>query len=533
MKRTQNSRAAGRFVASQYGVWRIPVYLFSTGTGSKTFSLATATATLPDGHEIMPFNINAKVFVGSESVTLTAVGSSCVKGPVPVGAATLTATFSNSHSNSDTVSSATFGLQESLNDASFCGGGTVVVDSSWIGIGGTQAILNAATIPANVTVETDISGAASSIVTTIFYLDGNRTDIYMPTGAKDYPFKTLAQLASGVAGITGPFVVVSTPTPSSYTYTGNVSFPAYFMTIFGNGSTWAFTGNVTLNAAFHIENLYTTATGTLTYAATTGTESEQIGGSLTITGGIFTSGYEHFFDMSILSNTLVTLNVGATPVFTNVVGTPRWKSASGATAATVLRIINSASLATGAYTNIDMSNGGLAIVRGFIATNNGTVANINLSGSSAVSATVANGLNGVEAAWVACGSAYTYVAPDGVIALLSGTSIYPLGPIELTQYSLTAQSASIAATTLYTTTAAGIYRVTASVQTTTAGTVGTVLVTVNGTSSATTSLLTSAATQSLSTTFYAAAAFAIQYTTTVVSNTGGTYRVDAIVERVG
>ena len=533
MKRTQNSRAAGRFVASQYGVWSIPVYQFPVGTGSKTFSLTTATATLPDGHEIMPFNTNAAILVGSETVTVTTVGSGCVKGPVPIGAATLTATFSNSHSNSDTVSSATFGLQEALNDASYHGGGTVVVDSSWIGLGGTQAMLSAATVPASVTVESEIAGSPSNIITAVFYLDGNRTDIYAPTGSQDYPFRTLAQLATGIASVTGPFVIVSVPNGSAYTYTGNISFPAQFMTIFGNGSTWSVTGNITLNAAFHIENLYTTATGTLTYAATAATESERIGGSLTITGGIFTSGYEHFFDMSILMNTLVTLNVGATPVFTNVVGTPLFKSATSATAATVLTVIDSESLATGAYTNVDMGNGGLAIIRGFIATNNGTAPNINLSGSSAVSATVANGLNGVEAAWVSAGSAYTYVAPDGVISLLSGTALHFLGPVEMVVATQTNRNASITATSFYATTASGLYRVTASVQTTTAGSAGTVLVSVNGTSSAAASLTSLGATQSLSTTFYVAAGTNLQYTTTVASNTGGSYRVDAIVERVG
>ena len=392
---------------------------------------------------------------------------------------------------------------------------------------------NSAWYPMSVDASGNITVAGLATPTTIYYLDGNRTDSYTENGSIEFPFKTLTTLATGIAGVTSPFVIVAAPKATAYTYTGNVSFPAQFMTIFGNGSTWAFTGNVQLNAAFHIENLVTTATGTLAYAATAATESERIGGSLTITGGIFTSGYEHFFDMSILLNTLVTLNVGATPVFTNVVGTPRFKSATSATAATVLTVIDSESLATGAYTNVDMSNGGLAIIRGFIATNNGTVPNINLSGSSAVSATVANGLNGIETTWVAAGSAYTYVAPDGVIGLLSGTALHFLGPFELAQYSLTAQSASISATTLYTTTAAGIYRVTASVQTTTAGSAGTVLATVSGTASATASLTSLGATQSLSTTFYVAAGTNLQYTTTVASNTGGSYRVDAIVERVG
>jgi hypothetical protein len=369
--------------------------------------------------------------------------------------------------------------------------------------------------------------------TASFYLDGTRTDTYTPDGTALRPYKTLAQLVAGVASAAGPYVIYCTPTVSAYTYTGNVSFPAYFVTIIGNGAAWSFTGNVQLNAAFHVENLYTTTTGTLTYAAATATESERIGGSLTCTGGIVTSGYEHFFDMSILMNTVVTLNVGATPVFTNVVGTPLFKTASGATAATLLTIIDSQSLATGAYINVDMSNGGLAIVRGFIATNNNSVVNINLAGSSGVSSSVFNILTGVEAGQVACGSSYTNVAPDSYMPLLSGTALHFSGALELAQYSLTAQSSSISATTLYTVLAAGVYRVTATVQTTTAGSAGTVLATVNGTASATASLTVLGATQSLSTTFYMAASTLIQYTTTVASNTGGVYRVDAFVERVG
>jgi hypothetical protein len=85
--------------------------------------------------------------------------------------------------------------------------------------------------------------------------------------------------------------------------------------------------------------------------------------------------------------------------------------------------------------------------------------------------------------------------------LLSGTALHFSGALELVQYSLTAQASSISATTLYTTLAIGIYRITASVQTTTAGSAGTVLVTVKGTASATADLTSLGSTQSLSTTF--------------------------------
>ena len=371
--------------------------------------------------------------------------------------------------------------------------------------------------------------------TASFYLDGTRTDSYTPNGTALLPYKTLAQLSAGIANVTGPFVINVVPLVGGYTYTGDISFPAYPMTIIGNGATYIITGNVTINNTFYINNLYTTISGTLTYASTSATESQRIAGSLTVTGGIFTSGYEHFFDMSILSNTLITLNSGATPVFTNVVGTPLFKSASGATASTVLTIIDTQSLATGAYTNVDMSNGGLAVIRGFIATNNGTVANINLSGSSAVGASTPNILSNIEAAWVAAGSSFTRVAPDSYMPLLTGTNLQFSGPMEIVQYSLTGQTDSLAATTIYTTLTAGYYRLSIAGQCTTAGSAGSFTVAPNGILSTVTGsivLTTSGAARSVVSMGYVPSGVAIAYITTVTSNTGGVYRVDAILERV-
>ena len=183
---------------------------------------------------------------------------------------------------------------------------------------------------------------------TEYWVDGNQIgfNVQTPDGTQKYPFWHISD-AFAVMGSGGPYTLHIAA--GVYNETGNFSGPAAFLTIYGNGSTWNVTGNITLNGAFYITNLRSTATGTLTYAATAATESVRIGGSLQVSGGIFTSGYEHFFDMSILMNTLVTLNIGATPVFTNVVGTPRFKSASGARAAfsttpTVLTIINSSFL---------------------------------------------------------------------------------------------------------------------------------------------------------------------------------------------
>lgn len=156
---TGTSRTAGRFVAYNYGQWSMPIYQFPAGTGSKTFTLSNSTVQLGDGRVVMPFNTNAQVTVGTETVTLTAVGSGCIIGSTAIGGCSLTATFSNPHTNADRVSSATFGLQEALNDAGNSGGGAVTIDSAWAGLGGTTGIKNAATLPSNTAIEDVRTGA--------------------------------------------------------------------------------------------------------------------------------------------------------------------------------------------------------------------------------------------------------------------------------------------------------------------------------------------------------------------------------------
>jgi hypothetical protein len=147
------SRVAGRFVAFNYGQWNIGLYSPPAGTGSQTFSVSTATVILPDGRRIMPFNTNAPIYVGTEKVTPSAVGAGCVLNTVQPGACVLTATFSNPHTNAEQVTSASYGLQESLNDAGTSGGGAATIDSAWTNAGGTTAIKNAATLPTNTAIE--------------------------------------------------------------------------------------------------------------------------------------------------------------------------------------------------------------------------------------------------------------------------------------------------------------------------------------------------------------------------------------------
>jgi hypothetical protein len=156
------SRVAGRFVASSYGTWSIPLYTAPSGTGSRTFSISSTTVKIGDGRYFMPFSTNAPIFVGTEQVTPTAIGPGCILNAVGTGICTITATFVNKHSTLEPVTSATYGLQEALNDASLSGGGAVTIDSSWTALGGTTAIFNAATIPANTGIEDTRIGSPTS-----------------------------------------------------------------------------------------------------------------------------------------------------------------------------------------------------------------------------------------------------------------------------------------------------------------------------------------------------------------------------------
>ena len=156
------SRVAGRFVAYNYGLWSIGLYSIPSGTGSLTFYPLTATVQLPDGRSIMPFNTNASIIVGTETVTLTSVGAGCIKGIIPIGSCALTATFSSSHTNADPIRSGTYGLQEALNDAGASGGGAVTVDSAWTNLGGTDAMVSAATKPTHTGIEDVRTGAGGS-----------------------------------------------------------------------------------------------------------------------------------------------------------------------------------------------------------------------------------------------------------------------------------------------------------------------------------------------------------------------------------
>lgn len=168
------SKFAGGYNAVSFnygglGVNTPPALVVASGpgtTGSQTLIVYGGKITLTDGSIISVLNTNAPVNVinasGQDLQTPTAVSTnvqSNIYGPT----ATLTATFTYAHYAGDRVSSGTVGLQEALNYVGSLGGGDVILDYAWVLQGGTQAMINAAVVPANVSIQDNRTGGAAQI----------------------------------------------------------------------------------------------------------------------------------------------------------------------------------------------------------------------------------------------------------------------------------------------------------------------------------------------------------------------------------
>lgn len=138
------------------------VQVGNAAAGAAAITLDFGQAATFDGRTFTPPATTAPILVGSganqETVTPSAVTNNT---PAIYGSCQVTATFSNAHGNGDPVASATVGLQEAINYANGLGGGIVVIDPRWVAAGGTQAIVNAATLPSGVEIEDLRSGDAA------------------------------------------------------------------------------------------------------------------------------------------------------------------------------------------------------------------------------------------------------------------------------------------------------------------------------------------------------------------------------------
>ena len=104
-------------------------------------------------------------------------------------------------------------------------------------------------------------------------------------------------------------------------------------------------------------------------------------------------------------------------------------------------------------------------------------------------------------------------------------------PLNVINYTLAGQSATLGSTTAYTAVIAGVYQITGTVLTTTAGSAGTVLITLSTTkggssaASTATTLTTLGDSSAIQFASYLNVGDTITYTTTVAGNVGGVYEV--------
>lgn len=151
------STFAGRTSANAYAYGVSPtapagllVLAGSTGTGAYTLTCQPQKSVNPNLASCVP-TTTTPITVGQGSVAETVTPSAVSTDTL--GNILITATFSNSHGAGDMVRSGTYGLQEALNAVAGFGGGIVVIDGAWAKLGGTQALFEAAVVPAGVSVE--------------------------------------------------------------------------------------------------------------------------------------------------------------------------------------------------------------------------------------------------------------------------------------------------------------------------------------------------------------------------------------------
>lgn len=246
---------------------------------------------------------------------------------------------------------------------------------------------------------------------TSVYIDGNRIDEYTEDGTINRPFKTFSSaIATMEIGASYAIYVA----PGSYTE-GTVDLPACPFTLYGNKATLTVT-EMTINESHAIYDLNTI--GIINYAYTGSSRSTRMGGSLNGAVNI-AGGFPHFENLNYTGVMTIT---GGHPYFRGLTGGGRIVL-NGASAILSVSDINMDNNL--AVSNITVTAGQL-IVNGGILKNDGTVPNIALNNVNLI--TAAHAFSGLLAPYVACGNAYTLVAPDCVIPVMTGTLVLPTQP---------------------------------------------------------------------------------------------------------
>jgi hypothetical protein len=203
--------------------------------------------------------------------------------------------------------------------------------------------------------------------TVTYYIDGNRTDSYTPTGSIDLPFKT-ADAAFAAMATAGAAAYELDIAPASYTTTGDLNGPAVPVNMKAAGATIHFGAHALyLNGPFDIDGL--NSDGSVAMLYTGSTKSYWANGS--ITGTIYFSANTQVSNTQLNGNIIIF--AGAYPLFLGVIGTGKFITEAGAK---TLFISNSNITNSGTGPAIDVSAGGqLYMSDAYVANVSGPVIN--------------------------------------------------------------------------------------------------------------------------------------------------------------
>src|ERR1700688_981792 len=161
----QPTRAAGKYYATSYSRW-VAHTITNTAAAAGAIQVDVGVPTTQGASDARFINAFQNSFpktggvapilvdVGSVQETITPTASSGCTSPQnqTSGGSTcvISGTFNNAHGQGAIIQSGTFGLQEAINDAVLGGGGVVVIDQVWRKLGGTSAMITAASVGNNV-----------------------------------------------------------------------------------------------------------------------------------------------------------------------------------------------------------------------------------------------------------------------------------------------------------------------------------------------------------------------------------------------
>lgn len=224
--------------------------------------------------------------------------------------------------------------------------------------------------------------------------------------------------------------------PGTYSINGNASLPAYPITVYGNKSILNVSGKITLNNIHSIYDLNTV--GAVEYAYTGPERSIRNGGSINGAMSI-DGGFPHFDNLNYTGNLTIT---GGTPYFNGITGGGQI-IVNGANAEAILNDANMNRENVSAA-NIIVTLGQL-IAKGGLFTNKGDVPNIVFNNSNIISK--AHSLTQIICNYgISCETAYTIIAPDCVIPIITGSAI--MAPVAIPYFGIGGGTAQVQTATI-------------------------------------------------------------------------------------